>query len=207
MVEAENQYALTSMFVRIQEFYESPFDNIRGKYFSLEEYMDTYAKENKNFTYFSDWSGFNIPGWSFKMFYDLFKYDLRDKEVILRQGIQGLHLRNPEAKFYVIGSIKGQKRVVNHELAHAYWYIYPDYQKKMNNMIQQLNSELRISAESSLIEQGYHKEMIVDEMQAYLSTTKNRSDLLRYFGWDSFKKVKIPSSFKKFFKEFELSHK
>ena len=59
----ENRYKLTSSFIRMQEYYESPYNDIRNKYFTLDYYMDVYAKENYGvFSYFEDWNGFNIPG-------------------------------------------------------------------------------------------------------------------------------------------------
>ena len=59
-----NQYELASTFIRLQEFYESPYKEIKGQYFTLEKYMDRYAKdqEDNKFTYFEDWNGFNVPG-------------------------------------------------------------------------------------------------------------------------------------------------
>jgi len=208
LVEAETQYDLCSMFLRPQEFYESPFDNCKGKYFTLEEYMDTYAKEKGNFTYFSDWGGFNIPSGNFWCFLEAFRYDLKEKEIILRQGIQGLHARkNVTEKFYVIGSVKGDSRVVEHEIAHAYWYFYPEYRQKMKYLIAKLDDNLFELACNNLIAQGYCEQMLLDELQAYLATTNKKDYLLRYFGWTEISKVKVPSSFKKYFKEFDSAHK
>ena len=208
LVEAETQYDLCSMFVRPQEFYESPFDNIQGKYFSLEEFMDTYAKSKGDFTYFNDWSGFNFPCWVFHRFFETFRYDLREKEIILRQGIMGLHSRkNIAEKFYVIGSLKGQARVINHEVAHAYWHFYPEYQEKMKTLIATLDDNLFELACNSLLAQGYCEATLMDELQAYLATTKKRDQLLRYFNWTEVKNVRVPSAFRKYFDEFTLTHK
>ena len=70
-VEAESQYDLAMTFIRIQEFYESPFREIRGHDFILEKYMDRYAKEYGNFTYTTDWNGFNVPGDIVRKFFSL----------------------------------------------------------------------------------------------------------------------------------------
>ena len=72
-----NQYELT--MIRLQEFYESPYKNIRGKHFTLEQYMDAYAKHKGNFTYCSDWNGFNIPSIVIQDFFIIF-HPIRDKE-------------------------------------------------------------------------------------------------------------------------------
>ena len=64
-----NQYLLCSTHIRLQEFFESPFKEIKGKYFTLEQYMDRYAAEYGNFTYFSEWHGMNVPGHVFMKWY------------------------------------------------------------------------------------------------------------------------------------------
>jgi len=43
-VEYNTRYELCSCFMRIQEFYESDIPVIRGNYFTLDQYMDEYAK-------------------------------------------------------------------------------------------------------------------------------------------------------------------
>ena len=53
-VKFENQYQITSTFMRLQEFYESSHKNIKHHFFTVEEYMDIYAKENGNFSYYID---------------------------------------------------------------------------------------------------------------------------------------------------------
>ena len=61
LVRFDTQYALASTFLRIQEHYES--NRFRNRVFSLEQYMDWYAAEFGAFTYFEDWSGFNVHIW------------------------------------------------------------------------------------------------------------------------------------------------
>lgn len=49
-LEFKNQYECCSSFMRLQEFYESPFKEIRGRFFKLDQFMDVYAKKQGNFT-------------------------------------------------------------------------------------------------------------------------------------------------------------
>ena len=62
-VIVKNDYDRGMLFCRYQEFYESPFPEIRNQEFTLEELMRTYVKKNKSgmFTYPADWAGYNIP--------------------------------------------------------------------------------------------------------------------------------------------------
>ena len=45
------------------------------RYFTLEEFMDCCAKYEGNFTYCTDWSGFNVPGNTILEFIELFQND------------------------------------------------------------------------------------------------------------------------------------
>src|SRR5882757_828898 len=67
LLRFKTQYELTSTFLRVQEHYESP--EFHGRIFSLEQYMDWYAEQYGNFTYYQDWSGFNVPSTAFAPFY------------------------------------------------------------------------------------------------------------------------------------------
>lgn len=203
LVEADSQYALCSMFLRPQEFYESPYEKIRGRYFTLEEYMDTYAEDKGKFSYYSDWCGFNIPSESFKKFVELFQYSLSAKENALVSAIRNL-IPNFEGKFYIIGvcKYKENKETLEHETAHAFWYFDPEYQEKMKNLICKIPIHLYECAYESLISNGYDANFIGDEMQAYLATA-SRKKILNVLGWGKYPNVRIPRDIKKFFKAYK----
>ncbi len=207
LVEAESQYALCSMFLRPQEYYESPYANIRGKYFTLEEYADTYAQDKGAFTYYSDWIGFNIPSEVFVEFVKLFQYTFTAKENILVNGIRNL-IPNLEGKFYIIGVCKGNgnKTALAHETAHAFWYLDKEYQQRMKDLITKLPSRLIESAEKSLLSFGYDSKVVQDEIQAYLAAGL-RKQILRVLGWRRLPQVRIPRAVSKYFKEYCESNK
>jgi hypothetical protein len=205
LVQADSQYALTSMFMRPQEFYESPFEEIRGKYFTLEQYMDRYAKENRKFTYFEDWSGFNIPSEYFSKFFNTFQHkDLTVKEITLKDNINTLR-NNWDDTFYVIGIIKGQEKVLKHEIAHAYWYLDFNYAAHMVDLIKEtISDKLYNTASESLIKKGYSLLFVNDEIHAYMATA-SREGILEIFSWDN--KTRVSKNIQKFFKEYDLAHK
>jgi hypothetical protein len=202
LIESDIQYEIASMFMRPQEYYESPFENIQGKHFSVEEYIDQYVKETGGFTYYTDWCGFNIPSENIKTFFQLFKYDLTAKEILLDQLIRIINPRMDGA-FYVIGCSKDEKQTIKHELAHAYWYLYPEYKNEMLSYISWF-SQYQSAVNSMITTGGYNQIVMKDEFQAYVATS-SRDDLIKFFGWNS--KVKIPSAIKKYFKEFDKKHK
>jgi len=66
-VKIDDQYQRAMLFLRYQEFYESPYKRFQGKNFDIFEFMDYYRKKRDAdaFTYPKDWSGYNIPSDSF----------------------------------------------------------------------------------------------------------------------------------------------
>jgi hypothetical protein len=181
-IEAETQYLLCMTFIRLQEFYESPFKDIRGRYFTLERYMDRYANENGNFTYPTDWNGFNVPGNVVRDFFDPytfnFAYDMSKKEYLLYHELLNLDLigpkSNPKKKFYLLGTHteKGEEKneALDHELAHAFWYLDSRYQRAQKENLGTLSKTATVQIHSALKWLGYTEEVFQDETQAYLST-------------------------------------
>ena len=167
-IKFPNQYELTSTFIRLQEFYESPFPAIRGKFFTLEQYMDLYAKENGNFTYFSDWSGFNVPGNSVQLFAQKFCQQVlsRKERKMLDLIFNNLDVWNNEGNYYIIATYDNCD--VDHELAHGYYYLIPAYKREMNKLYKKFEKSVEFN--NSLLKQGYGKKFLKDETQAYLAT-------------------------------------
>jgi len=167
-IYGKDQYEITSTFMRLQEFYESSLRGIRGGYFTLEHYMDSYAKRFGNFTYNSDWVGFNVPGNVVRKFFTVFEADLLDKEELLYQEIEEMIESND--KFYLIGTYQ-DGAVVDHELAHAFYYLDIKYKKAMNAITNSLSAKVRKDMFAVITNDGYCKQVLPDELQAYCSTS------------------------------------
>jgi hypothetical protein len=158
LLRFETQYELAATFLRVQEHYESP--RFHGRIFSLEQYMDWYAATHGNFTYYQDWSGFNVPSTALRPFHDG-KFDpLSEKEKRLVRLFE--RAREP---FYVIGVFGRAAQSLTHELAHALFFTDADYGQAVCEAmgdydIKALQKEIR--------EAGYADHVIADETQAYL---------------------------------------
>jgi hypothetical protein len=185
-------------FVRMQEFYESP--KFKGKYFTLEQYMDYWSREfgKGSFTYPSVWNGFNLPGKVLADWWDRFDNDRRYREKVVLEKITDLMQKERKGsilfpgeirrfsdqmeKIYIIGAHKGKdsSRIIEHELSHALYYLYPEYRKSCQKLLKGVSKKDYRDAKKELINQGYCKKVIDDELQAYFSTeiTKKNSDLL-----------------------------
>ncbi|MEX0920187.1 MAG: ABC transporter ATP-binding protein [Candidatus Pacearchaeota archaeon] len=162
----EKQKDLGETFVRFQEHYESP--EFAGRIFSLEEYKDWYiknmpnAREKSRFTYYEDWNGFNIPSYVMRSFYEGRFNPLSEKE----QKILDL-FRNEEEPFYIIGTnkeVEDLEGYLRHETAHGLFYTDKKYRDKVLKIISEFDTS---KMENELVEQGYHTEVLKDEVHAY----------------------------------------
>jgi hypothetical protein len=170
-VRAPDQHTLCQMFVRPQEFYESPYPEIRGHYFTLNQFKERYAADHGGvFTYCDDWHGFNIPGHVMHDFFRTFNHDLSASENALDFYTRGM---NP---FYLIGSHASDdaEDSLEHELVHATYYLNDWYMANAIKLVE--NFRTSMPAESGALEaylkaEGYGDTTLTDEVNAYLATT------------------------------------
>jgi hypothetical protein len=168
-------YDLAMTFCRVQEFYESPFKQIRGKSFELLDFMRLYAKKNKEiyFGYPADWSGFNIPGSIIqKCYYEnaVIDENCYDHVIIdIHEKIMN-ELDERDPKYYLIGSEGNNKTTKRHEVAHALYHLNKDYKSKVDKIVKRITPKLYKYIEEYLLKIGYTKKVIVDEINAYFST-------------------------------------
>lgn len=170
-VLAPTQFQLCQMFIRPQEFYESPYPEIRGHHFTLDQFKARYAADHGGvFTYFDDWHGFNIPGHVMIEFFSVFSHDLTPQENALDFFTRGL---NP---FYLIGSHEGDEEedALEHELAHATYYLNDWYRANAIKLVE--NFRTTMPADSAALEaylkaKGYGDTTLTDELNAYMATT------------------------------------
>ena len=175
------QYELCMTFVRMQEFYESP--EFKGKYFTLEEFMDHWAVNfgGGSFDYTSEWTGFNLPGtiimdW-LREFYYAPGREMRAKE---HEFIEKLFTRLNRDKVkledcYIIGVSSDDddiKNSIDHELAHAFYHLYPKYKKSCDKLLKSdKHKELVKFAKAELKDLGYGDNVLLDEVQAFWSAS------------------------------------
>lgn len=175
-IEFETQYEMTSTMIRMSEFYESEWETIRGHYFDIvEDYMDLYAEKFGNFTYFEDWSGYNVPGHIVREFFAMYDNVLGKKERKLKSEIPADLEVSCKTPFYLIASFKNEPKcesTINHEISHGLYYLSEQYRQMAENMklleLDETDIELLIK---KLKAWAYADEVIDDEIQAYLATS------------------------------------
>ncbi len=159
LVQFETQYELAATFLRFQEHYES--SRFSGRVFTLEEFMDWYASRFGNFTYYGDWSGFNVPSDALAPFYAGDFDPLLEKEKRLLRMFE-----RERPPFYVIGVTNACSREdLKHELAHALYFRVPAYRHAVRQVMRGHDTSV---LERELAARGYCRRVLKDEVHAYL---------------------------------------
>lgn len=169
-IESDTSYDVAKMFLRFQENYESP--KFRNKTFTLKEFKEFYKKytNRKTFTYYSDWSGFNIPGYIVRRFENgSFGSLSRDEKWL----INSLKKANVKGKFYLLGYAKKSADVKKHEIAHGLFYTNREYKKEVIQALLGLPNETKNLMVGYLLKIGYHGAVVIDELHAWALTEKD----------------------------------
>jgi hypothetical protein len=164
LLRFETQYELAATFLRVQEHYESR--RFRNRVFSLEQYMDWYAKEFGAFTYYEDWSGFNVPSTALEPFQRGEFDPLSMKEQRLLRLF-----RDARAPFYVIGIAADAD--LKHEIAHALYFTRTAYRKAVRAAMREHDTSAMARRLSTM---GYHRRVLPDEVHAYLIAPSGKPD-------------------------------
>ena len=171
VVTTDNQYDLAMLFFRAQEYYESPFKQIKGKEFTLMKAMELYSKKlgDGAFTYPKDWAGFNVPGKVLDTLYGPgYKYNIQDPSEYDGHMECILSMIKPK-EFYLIGAVKKDVATIEHELCHARFALDKNYKKKVRELLKQLPDKMKKKIEDYLLSIGYCKGVLEDELQAYIT--------------------------------------
>lgn len=194
-VSIKNDYDRAMLFCRYQEFYESPFKEIRGKHFSLEYYMWIYTKKKKEtlFTYPRDWSGYNIPSGHIEKALNVFyyrntpsPYDKIMSDIYFHCENYPLRFGKPRSKWYLLGADNYKSLTMDHEIAHGMYYTNKEYKKSTQHLISLIKSRDYSFLCKNLVNMGYanDKKILDDEIQAFLATglyeTLNTENIRKY---------------------------
>ena len=169
-------YHRAMLFCRVQEFYESPNEDFRGKNFGIWDYIEWYSREHNNaFTYTSDWSGFNIP---LKTAWDCYEklrehespYDKQMESIIRTIELRMFHKKSRRNwNAYIIGAANTEGDTFQHEICHGLYATNKQYKQLVDEITLTIPTNDYLTFKNNLIEMGYTDKVIDDEIQAYLS--------------------------------------
>jgi hypothetical protein len=176
-VIVKDHYHRAMLFLRVQEFYESPNPQFRGKNFSIWDYIEWYSRRNKDvFTYTFDWGGFNIP---LKTAWDCYEklkeyespYDSVMDNIISTIELKMFNKKNTRNwNAYIIGADSTESDTFEHEICHGLYATNKEYKLLVDEVTETISTKDYSTFKNNLIKMGYTEGVIDDEIQAYLST-------------------------------------
>jgi hypothetical protein len=204
-VLVDDHYDRAMLFCRYQEFYESPYKQFRGKPFTWMEYMRFYKNswKKRTFTYPDDWAGYNIPCNVVQKANHIFckdtEYDQIMNDIYFYCANDSTEKNNgTTCDWYLIGSSSKDLRTMDHEIAHALYFINKEYKKEVTKLIEKIKPTHYEKLKKKLIKMGYvdDKKILNDEINAFMSTGL-------YNGMDT-KELKVyEKQFNKTFKKYK----
>lgn len=165
-----NQYDRAMTFCRVQEFYESPNSDFRGKHFSMWDYMKWYSQEYaRGFSYGSDWSGFNIPFDVLEACYRNIKNFETPYDAIMYKIYWQIQTMKGDGNAYVIGAENTKGDTFQHEICHGLYSTNKQYKQMVDEVTETIEWQDYLKFETNLLDMGYTASVIPDEIQAYLA--------------------------------------
>ena len=159
LISFDNTVNMCKTLLRFAEHYESP--KFRNKIFTLKEFKAWYkTTRNGEFTYYHDWGGFNVPSYVFESFRQKKFNPLSERE---KSFLGAIH--NLKGLFYIIASTKNNTRTILHETAHGLFYLNKEYRDKVVKILSKHDTK---AACRTLLKGGYCKEVLPDELNAYI---------------------------------------
>lgn len=165
-ISADSQEELGETFIRFQEYYESPNPDFHYKIFTLGSVKHWYSITYGADLYTDTWVGFNFPSSVLIPFKEGLFDPLTDYEKVL---LNLLKYRNDD--YYIIGAQTNS--VLRHELSHAMYGYSDKYRTEINTYIKKHNKKFA-KIQKYILHKGYAKEVVNDEIQAYVTDNDDR---------------------------------
>jgi len=183
LIKFNQQKDLTLTFFRVQEYYESANAKLYQKAFTLETFIEEQMKSDGSLDYFNYWTGFNVPGYIIEEWSKKIDAEYYDREYQLINLVKDrLDL---EQKYYVIGTLMDDANTIDHEIAHALYYMNIEYKNEMAELIKEFQTNHiedydRMCSILTNVRQ-YGNNVLFDEIQAYMAT-ESKKELIKDFG-------------------------
>jgi hypothetical protein len=158
--------------MRYQEFYESSNERFVNNSFTIAEFVLWYSNNvgKGEFTYCTDWAGFNFPLDIIKKCHDCGISDPNMYDSFMWGIYKMIDTLEPDS--YLIGTSKESDTIIDHELTHAMYYINEKYKTSVDDVIKYAIAWWKPFYEKIcevLSNEGYAPHVFWDEINAYLT--------------------------------------
>ena len=161
IIESKDRQYLADMFMRFQEYYESP--EFKGRVFSIEEFAHWYSGKYGSFSYSRDWYGFNIPS----KVLEPFRQGEFNPLTVQEKKLLNL-CKNATGDFYVVGVTPKAEyfiETLKHEFVHGAFHVNPEYRAEVTSCVKDHKIK---EIDHGLGKMGYHTDVFADETNAYV---------------------------------------
>lgn len=177
LVTCPSPVDLGMLFLKPQEFYESGNPKFCGQAFTVAEFMAWYIDKTRDdnkpspnvFSYFEDFQGYNLPSTAVELYLSTPQAETSVWDVRFARIASVIH-HVQHGLFYLIGAPSTKLSVIEHELAHAMWYLMPGYREQQTLNLADLSVDEVLLTKKALAEEGYSESVFMDETQAYMAT-------------------------------------
>lgn len=165
------------LFLRVQEYYESPNPMFRRKMFDVMDFLDWYSKSKYASTktinaYIKDYEGFNVP---YSVAVECYR-KLKDYPELMTtydryfmKILKYIQRRKSRGKAYIIGTSSLRTKTTIHELYHALYYMDKNYKSIVKKVLHRIPRKMLNELKGILKDIGYDDTVMYDELMAYLS--------------------------------------
>jgi len=172
-IKSPDDYTRALMFMRPQEFYESSFEEIISKQFKVSDFVNIYKQHygKQQFTYGSDWAGFNIPSNILEeCMFNIPEDEINNWDKLMLSAINTIKEIEGDHNYYLLGVDELSNRLLEHEFAHAMYFTLPEYKAEISKMNDECDPIVKDMMYKCITEYGYADHVLPDELQAYMST-------------------------------------
>lgn len=171
IVYSESSEEIGRAFIRFTEYCESvKFKNDQNLTVKAIEEWWKSTEKGKELSYYEYWEGHNITGkvlLTFKRNPSLHPITKHEQHVFdLFADVEDKDLEKAD----IIAFPTTNNVVIDHEIAHVWFSVDPAYKSTQIYNISQINKQVFESLRKELISMGYDKSVVIDEIQAYMST-------------------------------------
>lgn len=174
LIEFPTRKEMNLTCFRMSEFSEG-YEELRT-YYTPDVFIDKWSDEDGKITYWEYWEGHNITKKKILEFYREFgcynkthpegyrKHVFSEREDSV---LEQLHQIDDDG--HVIFIEEGDEITFKHEMAHSYYFLYPEYKTRADSIAYGLPPQTQGFIKKGLREMKYSDDVLQDEIQAYLT--------------------------------------
>jgi hypothetical protein len=159
-----DQIEMNKSLARIQEYYEGT--DLAGTIFTLGQMRENQIKNQGIFKYYEWVHGCNFPSSALTPFFQGLFDPLSPEE---QKIVEMLRYRRDDYYIISIFDTDEESKVEDHEIAHAMFTIFPEYKKKVLNILEPYFDDGYLDELIEYLrEEDYSDSVLMDECNAYI---------------------------------------